>query len=151
MSTAKHILITGTSRGLGRALVQPLVDRGHTISGCGRSSSAVQALNEIYGAPHRFAGVDVGDDRQVAAWARSVLDANGPPDLLLNNAGVINRGAPFWEIGAEIFDALLRTNVSGSANVLRRFLPAMINAGRGIVLKFSYGCGLHGAADVEQY
>jgi NAD(P)-dependent dehydrogenase (short-subunit alcohol dehydrogenase family) len=151
MATTKHILITGTSRGLGRALVQPLVERGHTISGCGRSNSAVQALNQKYGAPHRFAGVDVGDDQQVATWARSVLDANGPPDLLLNNAGVINRGAPFWEIGAEIFDALLRTNVSGSANVLRRFLPAMIAAGRGIVVNFSSGWGRHGAADVVPY
>ncbi|MEJ2642633.1 MAG: SDR family NAD(P)-dependent oxidoreductase [Desulfosarcinaceae bacterium] len=105
MATSKHIVITGTSRGLGRAIVPLLVDRGHAISGCGRSRSAVQTLSQLYGAPHLFASVDVGDDQQVAHWARTVLEANGPPDLLLNNAGVINRGAPFWEIDAETFDA----------------------------------------------
>jgi NAD(P)-dependent dehydrogenase (short-subunit alcohol dehydrogenase family) len=151
MATSRHIVITGTSRGLGRALVEPLVDRGHTISGCGRSSSGAQALSQVYGAPHCFASVDVGDDQQVAAWASEVLDANGPPDLLLNNAGVINRGAPFWEIDAETFDAILKTNVSGSANVLRRFLPAMIKAGRGVIVNFSSGWGRHGAADVVPY
>jgi NAD(P)-dependent dehydrogenase (short-subunit alcohol dehydrogenase family) len=151
MATVKHIVITGTSRGLGRALVQALVDRGHTISGCGRSSSAAQDMSQVYTAPHRFASVDVGDEQQVAVWAKAVLDANGPPDLLLNNAGVINRAAPFWEIGAEAFDDVLRTNVSGSANVLRIFLPAMIEAGRGVMVNFSSGWGRHGAADVVPY
>jgi NAD(P)-dependent dehydrogenase (short-subunit alcohol dehydrogenase family) len=151
MTPAKHIVITGTSRGLGRALVQPLIDRGHTISGCGRSASAAAALNQIYAAPHRFAGVDVGAGQQVEAWAQRVLDANGSPDLILNIAGVINRSAPFWEIGEDDFNALVRTNVSGSANVLRSFLPAMIEAGRGVMVNFSSGWGRHGAADVVPY
>lgn len=151
MPTKKHIVITGTSRGLGRALVQPLVDLGHTVNGCGRSASAAEAFNQIYGAPHRFASVDVGDDGQVDAWAHAVLDAAGSPDLLLNIAGVINRKAPFWEIGADAFDGLIRTNVSGTANVVRSFLPAMIDAGHGIVVNFSSGWGRHGAADVVPY
>jgi NAD(P)-dependent dehydrogenase (short-subunit alcohol dehydrogenase family) len=151
MAKTKHIVITGTSRGLGRALVQPLVDRGHTISGCGRSVDAARTLSQNYGSPHQFASVDVGDDERVAAWATEVLETNGPPDLLLNIAGVINRGAPFWEIDAEAFDAVLRTNVSGSANVLRSFLPAMIKAGRGVIVNFSSGWGRHGAAEVVPY
>jgi NAD(P)-dependent dehydrogenase (short-subunit alcohol dehydrogenase family) len=147
----RHIVITGTSRGLGRALVQPLVDLGHTISGCGRSASAAEAFNQVHGAPHRFASVDVGDPAQVAAWAADVVAVSGPPDLLLNIAGMINRSAPFWEIGAAEFDAVMRTNVSGSANVLRSFLPAMIAAGGGIMVNFSSGWGRYGAADVVPY
>jgi NAD(P)-dependent dehydrogenase (short-subunit alcohol dehydrogenase family) len=151
MTIRRHIVITGTSRGLGRALVQPLVDLGHTVSGCGRSAGAAEAFNQIHGAPHRFSSVDVSDAHQVAAWAAEVLAANGPPDLLLNNAGLINHGAPFWEIAADEFDAVIRTNVIGSANVLRSFLPAMLAAGRGIIVNFSSGWGRHGAADVVPY
>lgn len=151
MPTSKHIVITGTSRGLGRALVQPLIDRGHTVSGCGRSASAAEAFNQIHGAPHRFDSLDVGAGELVATWAQEVLATNGPPDLLLNNAGVINRSAPFWEIGEDEFNDLLRTNVSGSANVLRAFLPAMIAAGQGVIVNFSSGWGRHGAADVVPY
>jgi NAD(P)-dependent dehydrogenase (short-subunit alcohol dehydrogenase family) len=151
MTPRRHIVVTGTSRGLGRALVQPFVDLGHTVSGAGRSASAAEAFNQIHGAPHRFSSVDVGDARQVDLWATDVLAANGPPDLLLNNAGAINRGAPFWEIDAEAFDTVIRTNVTGSANVLRSFLPAMIAAGQGIIVNFSSGWGRHGAADVVPY
>ncbi|MDJ0781798.1 MAG: SDR family oxidoreductase [Desulfosarcinaceae bacterium] len=151
MTTAKHIVLTGTSRGLGRALVQPLIDRGHTISGCGRSASAAEAFQQIHGDPHRFACVDVSDAGQVTEWAAAVVAANGPPDLLLNNAGVINRGAPFWEISAEEFAHVLTINVIGSANVLRQFLPAMIDAGNGVIVNFSSGWGRHGAADVVPY
>jgi NAD(P)-dependent dehydrogenase (short-subunit alcohol dehydrogenase family) len=151
MTTRRHIVITGTSRGLGRALVQPFVDLGHTVSGCGRSASAAQAFNQIHGPPHRFTSVDVTDAAQVAAWTAEVLAANGPPDLLLNIAGLINRSAPFWEIDATEFDAIIRTNVNGSANVLRSFLPAMLAAGEGIMVNFSSGWGRYGAADVVPY
>jgi NAD(P)-dependent dehydrogenase (short-subunit alcohol dehydrogenase family) len=141
MTIRRHIVITGTSRGLGRALVQPFVDLGHTVSGCGRSASAAEAFNQIHGPPHRFSRVDVTDAAQVAAWTAEVLAANGPPDLLLNIAGLINRSAPFWEIEAAEFDAIIRTNVNGSANVLRSFLPAMLAAGEGIMVNFSSGWG----------
>ena len=151
MRDSKHIVITGTSRGLGRALVQPLVDLGHTISGCARSTSAAEAFNQIYGGPHRFSSVDVGDPDQVSAWADGVLSASGPPDLLLNVAGVINASAPFGEIDAAAFDAILRINVSGSANVIRSFLPAMLKNESGVIVNFSSGWGRHGAADVVPY
>ena len=147
----KHIVVTGTSRGLGRSLVQPFVDLGHTVSGCGRTASAAEAFNQIHGPPHRFASVDVGDAAQVAVWTADVLATNGPPDLLLNNAGLINRSAPFWEIDAAEFDAIIRTNVTGSANVLRSFLPAMMAAGEGILVNFSSGWGRYGAANVVPY
>lgn len=151
MIPTKHIVITGTSRGLGRALVQPLIDRGHTISGCGRSASAAAALDQIYGEPHQFASVDVGDGEQVERWAQRVIEISGPPGMLLNNAGIINRNAPFWDIGEDEFNALIRTNVCGSANVLRSFLPAMLKAGQGVIVNFSSGWGRHGAADVVPY
>lgn len=48
------------------------------------------------------------------------------PDLLINNAAVINRNAKLWQIDAEEFDRSMAMNVRGTANVIRHFMPAMV-------------------------
>ena len=60
------------------------------------------------------------------AWASRLLKSYGPPDLVLNNAGVINRNARLWEISAQEFSQVIDVNVKGIANVIRHFVPAMI-------------------------
>jgi NAD(P)-dependent dehydrogenase (short-subunit alcohol dehydrogenase family) len=83
----------------------------------------------------------VSDARAVERWAGRLLAAGPAPDLLLNNAGVMNRSAPLWELGAEEFDRVMAVNVSGTVNVLRAFLPAMIARGSGVVVNLSSGWG----------
>ena len=70
---------------------------------------------------------------------------------MINNAGVISRNAPLWEISAEEFGRVLDTNVDGTANVIRAFLPAMIDNGRGIVVNMSSGWGRSTSPDVAPY
>ncbi|MEM7305379.1 MAG: SDR family oxidoreductase [Planctomycetota bacterium] len=139
--TERRILITGVTRGLGRALVDRFAERGHTVLGCGRTQDAVAELAERYGPPHDFRAVDVADDSAVADWAAHLLGAGPAPDLILNNAALINRSAPLWEQSAEELDRLLAVNVSGVANVLRAFLPALIERGSGVVVNISSGWG----------
>ena len=98
MSDSRTILITGVTRGIGRALAERLAGMGHTIIGCGRSEPEIRALRGVLGAPHRFDPLDVTDWAAVRAWSEAVLEENGPPDLLVNNAGMINRNAPLWEV-----------------------------------------------------
>jgi NAD(P)-dependent dehydrogenase (short-subunit alcohol dehydrogenase family) len=147
----KTILITGVSRGLGRAMVEGLAALGHTIVGCGRSEKHVKALKAAFPAPHRFFQVDVSKDTQVAVWAREVLTNFGPPDLLINNAAVINRNAPLWEVPAAEFDELMQINVIGVANVLRHFLPKMVERRAGVIVNFSSGWGRSVSPDVAPY
>lgn len=135
------ILITGVSRGLGRAMTAEFVARGHRVFGCGRDADAMAELNRTHGPANRFAVVDVTDDQAVAAWARDVLQTGDVPDLLLNNAAVINRNAPLWQVPAAEFDRLVDVNIKGVANVIRHFLPAMLARGRGVVVNFSSGWG----------
>ncbi|MBN1910698.1 MAG: SDR family oxidoreductase [Pirellulales bacterium] len=149
--TPRHIALTGVSRGLGRAMVDEFVRRGHTVFGCARSESAIEELTQIYPAPSAFETVDVTDDRQVLDWAEHVLGAGGPPDLLINNAAVINRNAPLWEVPAEEFSDLIDANIKGTAAVVRAFVPAMIQRGQGIVVNFSSGWGRSVAAEVAPY
>lgn len=147
----KIIVITGVSRGLGRALTERLIDLGHTILGCARSDVAVENLNQTYGSPHYFTVLDVSDEAQVMNWANLILGSYEPPDLLINNASIINKLAPLWEIPGEDFSRLIDINIKGVANVTRHFLPAMIDKGSGIVVNLSSGWGRSTAAKVSSY
>ena len=145
------VLITGATRGCGRAMVERFIESGHTVVGCGRSESHVVELRKQFGAPHRFDVVDVSDDRQVAMWARSVIEAGLVPDLLLNNAAVMNQTAPLWTISADEFDRLMQVNVCGVANVIRHVVPAMIERQRGVIVNFSSGWGRSTSPEVAPY
>ena len=145
------VLITGATRGCGRAMVERFIESGHTVVGCGRSESQVVELRKQFGTPHRFDVVDVSDDRQVATWARSVIEAGLVPDLLLNNAGVMNEPAPLWDISAAKFDRLMQVNVCGVANVIRHFVPAMVERQRGVIVNFSSGWGRSTSPEVAPY
>src|SRR4051812_8688789 len=100
-NNSKFIVLTGVTRGLGRALLDGFAHEGHTVAGCGRNGKVVDELRNMYPATHRFNVVDVTKDAAVRAWAATVLDEYGPPDLLINNAAIINDAAPLWEISAE--------------------------------------------------
>lgn len=145
----KRIVITGVSRGLGRALVERLADQGHAVFGCARSATALDQLSARLRAG-KFEVVDVACDAQVQAWAAQVLAA-GPPDLLVNNAGLINRNARLWEVPCEEFDRLVDVNLKGVVNVIRHFLPAMIERKEGVVVNFSSTWGRSTAPDVAPY
>lgn len=150
MPEPRTILITGATRGLGRAMVDRFIKAGHNVIGCGRSADHVAQLRNAYGSPHRFDVVDVADDRQVADWAADILKSV-TPDLLLNNAAVMNPTKPLWEITAAEFQPLLDVNIAGVANVIRYFVPAMIVQGRGVIVNFSSGWGRSTAPEVAPY
>ncbi len=69
----KTILITGVSRGLGRALAEEFIRLGHVVIGCGRSEKEIAQLQKQFPAPNDFSVVNVADDTQVAAWAKKIL------------------------------------------------------------------------------
>ena len=98
-----------------------------------------------------FAAVDVSSDEQVAAWAKRALKSHDAPDLLLNNAGRINRNAPLWQVGAPEFSDVIDVNIKGVANIIRQFVPEMLKRGSGVIVNFSSGWGRSTAAEVAPY
>ncbi|MBC8001332.1 MAG: SDR family NAD(P)-dependent oxidoreductase [Opitutaceae bacterium] len=145
------IVVTGVSRGLGRAMTEKFVALGHTVLGCARSDTEIQALRRQFSEPHDFHAVDVRSDEQVKSWAALLLARYGAPDLLINNAAIINRNAPLWEVGAEEFSDVIDVNIKGVANVIRHFAPAMIRRKRGVIVNFSSGWGRSTDARVAPY
>ena len=148
---SKTIVITGATRGLGRALVSAFATAGHTVLGCGRSAGHVQGLRTDFPGPHLFAQVDVTDAAAVAAWADEVLAKHGPPDLLVNNAALINTPAPLWEVPADEFRAVVEVNVVGVFHVLKAFVPAMAARKAGVVVNLSSGWGRSTSPEVAPY
>jgi len=151
MSASKKVVITGTSRGLGLAMVERFVALGHVVSGCARSSRVIQDLNERFGDLHDFQTVDVSDGAQVQRWSQQVLEKAGPPDLLLNNAALINENAALWKVPPEEFSRLIDVNIKGVFHVIRHLVPAMIERGSGVIVNFSSGWGRSTSPDVAPY
>ena len=147
----KVIVLTGATRGLGRALVAAFSVAGHTVAGCGRSRGHVQELRHDFPAPHRFAAVDVADAGAVRDWAADVLGSLGPPDLLVNNAALMNTPAPLWEVDDGEFNAMLDVNVRGVFNVIKAFVPAMVKRESGVIVNLSSGWGRSTSPEVAPY
>lgn len=150
-STSKTIVITGVTRGIGRALAAEFIQAGHTVLGCGRSARAIEELRETFPKPNDFYELDVSSDEGVKSWAGLVLTTQGPPDVLINNAALINKCAPLWEIEAEEFDEIIDVNIKGVANMIRYFVPEMVKRRAGVIVNLSSGWGRSVDAEVAPY
>ncbi|GJM85268.1 hypothetical protein PR202_ga01703 [Eleusine coracana subsp. coracana] len=149
----RTVLITGVSRGLGRALALELARRGHSIVGCGRSAEHVRSLEGEITSPsrHFLTVADVRSDSNMAELAKAVVEKKQVPDIIVNNAGTINKNNKTWNVPAEEFDLVVDTNIKGTANVLRHFVPLMIEKKHGIIVNLSSGWGRSAAAEVAPY
>jgi len=147
---SRVIVVTGCTRGLGRALVEEFIAAGHRVAGCGRGAE-IMGLRMTHAEPHDFAVVDVSQESKVAIWAEKVIGVLGAPDILINNAALTNNPAPLWEVPAREFDALMDVNIKGVANVIRHFVPAMVARKKGVIVNFSSGWGRSVSPGVGPY
>jgi len=147
----KVVVVTGVTRGLGRAMAERFIALGHTLLGCGRNRELIEQLRHKWPKRHDFDVVDVTSDGQVQNWMARLHKKCGAPDLLINNAGIINQNAPLWKVPAEEFSKVIDVNVKGTANVIRAFLPNMMKKHRGVIVNFSSGWGRSADKDVGPY
>lgn len=145
------IVVTGVSRGLGRAMVDRLAESGHIVLGCARAEKRITALRKTYEKPHDFDTVDVADADQVDRWAARLLERWGAPDFLINNASLINRNAPLWRVPPAEFSEVIDVNIKGIANTVRSFAPAMVSRRAGVIVNFSSTWGRSASAEVAPY
>ena len=88
---------------------------------------------------------------KVELWADRVIGMRGAPDILVNNAALMNTPAPLWQVPQGEFDKLMAVNVGGVANVIRAFVPAMITRGTGVIVNLSSGWGRSVSPEVAPY
>ena len=144
MNEKKLVVITGATKGIGLALVGEFIRCGWRVAGFGRSVKTVQELQNKYGSEHLFSVVDIKDDASVSQWAKEVASKMEIPFILINNAALINHPKVLWEVPSDEFVDIMDTNVLGTVNMLRHFLPLMLQKRQGIIVNMSSGWGVNG-------
>ncbi len=149
---SKTILITGVSKGLGKALAEKFIQMGHRVIGCSRSEAITESLQKRYGNDHHFSAVDVSDYNAVYRWFK-FLQTHIPnaPDFLINNAAIINKPHPIWDVDPNDFGKVMDINIKGTFHVLRAFVPWMIQRNMGVIINFSSGWGRSVSPEVGPY
>ena len=145
------IVITGVTKGLGRALAEQYIHLDHTVIGCGRNIETITEMKTDFPVSTNFQVVNIDDHQQVQDWAKNILSRFGAPDFLLNNAGIINRNSTLWNIPETEFSKVIDTNIKGVYYTIKEFLPSMIKVKKGIVVNFSSGWGRSTSPEVAAY
>ncbi|REC98113.1 gluconate 5-dehydrogenase [Microbacterium sp. AG157] len=132
--TGRLALVTGSSRGIGRALAQGLAEAGATTLVHGRDAEttgrAAEEISASTGVAAHAVTFDVGESGAVDEGVSLIEHRYGVPDIVVNNAG-IQRRAPIAEFADTDWDDLVRTNLSSAFYVSRRVAGGMISRGSG--------------------
>jgi 3-oxoacyl-[acyl-carrier protein] reductase len=147
MSAPKVALVSGGSRGIGRAVVLSLAENGHDIAFCYRSDeqSADVLAKEVHDLGRRAVAtkVDVTDREAAGEWvARTAADL-GVPDAVVTSAGITRDGA-FVTMTEDRWTDVLRTNLDGVYNVCQPAVFLMLKQRRGSVVTLSSVSGVYG-------
>ena len=143
-------LITGSSRGLGRALAEAVLATGHKLIATARQSAQLSDLKGKYGDQVRLVDLDVTDAAAALDAVRVARDAFGRLDVLANNAGYGNIGS-VEDTSLEEFHEIIETNLFGVINTTKAALPVMREQGHGHLLQFSSVGGRVGAMGRAPY
>lgn len=145
----KVALITGSSRGIGRATARRLAYEGYCvcINYIEREDKAEELAAELKEAGCQAIAIraDVSDRSQVDSMVKTIKETYGPVSLLVNNAGVAGQ-ALFQDISDEMWNRYFSVNLNGARNTIQAVLPDMIHKKKGTIINVSSIWGLHGAS-----
>ena len=133
-------LVTGASRGIGRALAAALAGRGATVGLAARSQDEVEALAGELPGEHVPLACDVSDRAAVEAAVAEFVDSAGGLDLVVANAGIARYG-PFRETGVDAVEAMTAVNWLGTVYTVGAALPHLLDQARGHIVIVSSGAG----------
>ena len=145
----KIALVTGSSRGIGRAVARELARQGWRV--CVnyrvRQDCAESLAAELAAEGHAIMTyqADVSQRQQVQAMVRAIQEKWGPVSLLVNNAGVAGQ-ALFQDVTDEMWHRYFSTNVDGAYHAIQAVLPAMLHHHEGCIINTSSIWGLRGAS-----
>jgi short-subunit dehydrogenase len=131
--TGATAVITGASRGIGRAVAMAAAAKGARVGLIARSEADLVAVLAEAGGDGAIAVADVGDPTELNAALVALASDLGPVDILVANAGIGAYGA-FADLTAEELDRIVRVNVLGTAHAIRAVVPGMIERRRGHIV-----------------
>ncbi len=149
----KKAIITGGSRGLGKATAVSFAKEGIDVAITGRNEKRLQeTVNELkeLGVNAIYAVFDVGNYEEVKTGIKSVIENFGSIDILVNNAGIAAFGS-FNDMEVSTWSNIIQTNVMGMYYVTKEVLPHLIKQNSGDIINVSSTAGLNGNANVSAY
>ncbi|MBV9055784.1 MAG: SDR family oxidoreductase [Candidatus Eremiobacteraeota bacterium] len=138
----RHAVVTGGSRGIGRAIAATLAERGARVSVVSRA-----APSDVAG---HLAQADVSKEEQVRRAFDECRSVNGPIEMLINNAGIAD-SAPLAGTTLEMWNRTIGTNLTGTFLCTREALGDMLTARWGRIVNVASTAGLNGAAYISAY
>jgi NAD(P)-dependent dehydrogenase (short-subunit alcohol dehydrogenase family) len=143
-------LITGSSRGLGRALAEAVLAAGHRLVATARTPAQLSDLVARYGAQVHPIALDVTNAQAAQGAVQAAIDAFGRLDVVVNNAGYGNV-APIEDVDDADFRAQIETNFFGVVNVTRAALPILRRQRSGHIIQISSIGGRIGSPGLSAY
>ncbi|EGV44717.1 3-ketoacyl-ACP reductase [Bizionia argentinensis JUB59] len=149
----KKAIITGGSRGLGKATAIAFAKEGMDIAVTGRNEAALkETVTELktYGIKAIYSVFDVGNYEEVKSGIKTIIETLGGVDILVNNAGIAAFGS-FNDMEVDQWSKIIQTNVMGMYYVTKEVLPHLINQDSGDIINVSSTAGLSGNANTSAY
>ena len=149
----KIVLVTGATRGIGRAIAVRLGSQGATIVGTATSEAGAKSITE-YLREANIAGsgmvLNVTDPDSIEAVVTETESTYGAPSILVNNAGIAAFGS-LNDMEISQWEAIMQTNVMGMYYVTKEVLPYLIKKNEGDIINISSTAGLNGNANTSAY
>ena len=149
----KKAIITGGSRGLGKATAIALAKEGIAVAITGRNEQALQkTVTEIeaLGVYATYAVFDVANYEEVQKGIKTIIANLGTVDILINNAGIATFGT-FIEMKVEDWTKIIQVNLMGMYYVTKEVLPYLIDKNEGDIINISSTAGINGNAKTSAY
>lgn len=154
MLTEKIALVTGASRGIGKAIAMELAERGATVivNYSGSEEKAQQTVSEIKknGGEAVAVKCDVADFAACEKLAKDVIGRYGKLDILVNNAGITRDGL-IMKMSEQDFDSVMDTNLKGTYNMIRHFSRWFLKQKSGRIINIASVSGVIGNAGQANY
>ncbi|MGU9939201.1 3-ketoacyl-ACP reductase [Empedobacter brevis] len=149
----KKALVTGGSRGLGKAIALALAKEGVHVAVTGRNKKLLEeTVNEIksFGVNADYSIFNVAEKIEVKMQLQRLIESFGAFDILVNNAGIAAFGS-FLEMPENDWEDIVRTNLFGPYYVSKAVIPSMVELGSGDIINVSSTAGLKGNAVTSAY
>ena len=148
--TKQVALVTGASRGIGRAIAERLADDGFFVVGTATSNGGADAISDYLGDNGKGIKLDVADADSIAAVIKAINDDFGVPTVLVNNAG-ITRDNLLMRMKDDEWDDIINTNLTSVFRMSKAVLRGMMKAKAGRIINISSVVGFTGNAGQANY
>lgn len=149
----KKALVTGGSKGIGRAIVETFLKNGaevYTLSRTPGDLAGLEALASEAGTQVHYRAVDVADETAITTLMKEILKESGGLDAVVNNAGITRDGL-IARMSADAWNDVLRVNLASAFYICKAVSMSMLSRRGGSIINMSSVVGLHGNAGQTNY